>query len=103
MSPAWPQRTDWLVTNFNDKRTNTRLRRWRDLARPIVETRGWRFVDQFALSAPHIWELRFLDKSHVLGTDALDPILDEVIAKAGICKSALVTGKRETEPGSHVV
>lgn len=98
-SPAWPARKDWWVYNFNDQRTNTRLRHWGALARPLAEERGWRVVDQFALSAPHIWELLFLDKAHFLGTDALDPIVDEVVAKAGICASGSREGHRR--PGVH--
>jgi hypothetical protein len=58
---------------------------WRDLAVPLAQDYGWRVVDQFALTEPHIWETLHLDAAHFLATDALDPILDEIIGKSGIC------------------
>ena len=39
-------------------------------------------MDQFALTRPHVWEPLSVDMAHYLTTDAMDPIVDEVIGKA---------------------
>ncbi|KIO19788.1 hypothetical protein M407DRAFT_246055, partial [Tulasnella calospora MUT 4182] len=83
--PAAPPRTDEYVRKFADKRTNVRLQHWADLATEMAINAGWSVVDQFDLTLPHNLEPLLTDMAHYLATDAMDPIVDEVIAKIGIC------------------
>jgi hypothetical protein len=101
-APGVTPRQDEYVRKFSDRRTTARARHWRDIAAHLARAAGWRFVDQWALTRAHVWEVMDLgkarwkrstrralmydtDMSHFLSTDALDPIIDEVIAKAGLC------------------
>jgi hypothetical protein len=43
------------------------------------------FVDQYELTLPHNFEPRHNDMAHYLATDAIDPIIDEVLGKSGLC------------------
>jgi hypothetical protein len=43
------------------------------------------FVDQFELTLPHSLEPLATDMAHFLANDALDPIVDEVLGKTGLC------------------
>lgn len=83
--PAQPPRQDQWIRIFTDHRTNVRQKYWGELAGGVALANGWSVVDQFALTAPHIWEPLYIDMAHYLSTDAMDPILDEVIDKAGLC------------------
>jgi len=83
--PAQPPRQDEWIRMFSDHRTNTRQKHWGELAGAIALANGWSVVDQFALTVPHIWESLNIDMAHFLSTDAMDPILDEVIDKGGLC------------------
>ncbi|KAL1715257.1 hypothetical protein EV715DRAFT_275970 [Schizophyllum commune] len=84
-TPAVAPRQDEYVQMHKDKRTSTRqgylARRSAELARQY----GWKVVDQFALTEAHTVELMALDRAHFVATDAIDPIVDELIQKAGVC------------------
>lgn len=84
-SPGIPPRADDFVRTFADRRTNARAARWRDLALPLAGAHGWRTVDHYALTLPHAHEVMALDSAHYLGTDAIDAVLDDVLAKSGLC------------------
>jgi hypothetical protein len=43
------------------------------------------FVDQYALTLPHAVEPRGTDMAHYLANDGIDPIIDEVLGKSGLC------------------
>lgn len=43
------------------------------------------FVDLQELTLPHSLELRHMDMAHYMATDAIDPIVDEVLGKSGLC------------------
>jgi len=83
--PAEPPRQDEYVRNINDHRTNIRQQHWAELASAVALENGWSVVDQFALTQPYVWEPLNTDMAHFLATDAMDPIVDEVIDKAGLC------------------
>ncbi|KAG9012166.1 hypothetical protein FRB90_006815 [Tulasnella sp. 427] len=84
-APAAVPRTDEYVRKYADRRTNVRLQHWRDLGVDIALKAGWSVVDQFELTLPHNLEPLHTDMAHYLATDAIDPIVDEVIGKLGIC------------------
>ncbi|KAG8976795.1 hypothetical protein FRC05_003145 [Tulasnella sp. 425] len=84
-APAAPPRTDEYVRKYADRRTNVRLQHWRDLGTDVALKAGWSVVDQFDLTLPHNLEPLHTDMAHYLSTDAMDPIVDEVIGKIGIC------------------
>jgi hypothetical protein len=73
------------VHPFNDRRTNIRTRYWRDLSQKLAKELGWMFVDQQELTLPHALEPRDMDMAHYMATDAIDPIVDEVLGKTGLC------------------
>ncbi|KIO33629.1 hypothetical protein M407DRAFT_231788 [Tulasnella calospora MUT 4182] len=84
-APAAPPRTDEYVRKFADRRTNVRLQHWADLGTKVALNAGWSVVDQFNLTLPQNLEPLHTDMAHYLATDAMDPIVDEVIGKIGIC------------------
>jgi hypothetical protein len=84
-SPSIPNRMDRYPRENGDKRSAPRAAYYRDVSLALAREKGWRFVDQTRLTAGHGWEILMLDAAHYLGTDALDPILDEVLSKTGIC------------------
>ncbi|KAG8909000.1 hypothetical protein FRB99_000103 [Tulasnella sp. 403] len=84
-SPAQPPRQDEFVRKYSDHRTNVRLQHWSEISTKMALDMGFSVVDQFALTMPHVWEPMGLDFAHYLSTDAIDPIVDEVIGKAGLC------------------
>lgn len=83
--PAAPPRTDEYVRSHADRRTNVRLQHWEKLGTELALDAGWSVVDQFELTLPHNLEPLHTDMAHYLATDAMDPIVDEVIGKIGIC------------------
>lgn len=84
--PAGPQRQDEWARGFKDHRTNVRSAFQADAGIKIAQGLvGWSTVDQFALTIPFSMEPLSVDMAHYLVSDALDPILDEVIGKSGVC------------------
>ncbi|GAA5895258.1 hypothetical protein JCM6882_006630 [Rhodosporidiobolus microsporus] len=80
-SPAWyPQ----AVEKY-DCRTAQRMGRWNDLATDLALKEGWSVVDAGALTKPIQQDTRFMDGVHYIKTDAIDPMVDEVVEKLGIC------------------
>lgn len=73
------------MSQYNDRRTNIRIRYWRDLSQKLATELGWMFVDLQELTLPHSLELRHMDMAHYMATDAIDPIVDEVLGKSGLC------------------
>jgi hypothetical protein len=92
-APAPPPRTDRWPRDVGDRRTSARGRVWRDLTLELTRREegeegkdaGWAFVDQYDLTRSFDWEVLELDMGHYLATDALDPLVDDVLGKMGIC------------------
>ncbi|KAG8951340.1 hypothetical protein FRC00_007305 [Tulasnella sp. 408] len=84
-APAAPPRTDEYVRKYSDRRTNVRLQHWAELGTEVALKAGWSVVDQFDLTLPHNLEPLHTDLAHYLATDAMDPIVDEVVGKIAIC------------------
>ncbi|KAG8903882.1 hypothetical protein FRB99_002618 [Tulasnella sp. 403] len=84
-APAQPPRQDHYVRENNDHRTNVRLQYWAEHTTDLALAAGWNVVDQFAYSQHMAIEPMYLDFAHYLSTDALDPIVDEIIGKSGLC------------------
>jgi len=84
-APAVVQRQDDFVIEFKDHGTNIRFQYWRDISQKLAEELGWMFVDQFELTLPHSLEPLYTDMAHFLANDALDPIVDELLGKTGLC------------------
>ena len=83
--PAQPPRQDQYPRKANDHRTNVRLQHFSEVGAQLALDHGWSVVDQFSLTMPHVFESLLIDSAHYLMTDAIDPIVDEVIGKAGLC------------------
>ncbi|GAA5837584.1 hypothetical protein JCM11251_002018 [Rhodosporidiobolus azoricus] len=80
-SPAWyPQ----AIEKY-DCRTAQRLGRWNSLASSAALEAGWSVVDAEALTKPMQQDTRIMDGVHYIKTDAIDPMVDEVVEKLGIC------------------
>ncbi|BGP40850.1 hypothetical protein JCM10450v2_004854 [Rhodotorula kratochvilovae] len=80
-SPAWyPQ----AVERF-DCRTAQRLGRWNALVTKTALEAGWAVVDAGAISKPIQQDTRLADGVHYIRTDAIDPMVDELVQKLGIC------------------
>jgi hypothetical protein len=87
-APAMPNRVDKWPREYGDVRTNQKIRKWDAVAREVVQAnkaQGWRYVDHTTLTAPFAWDVLNLDSAHFLGTDALDPVLDDVLVKMELC------------------
>ncbi|BGP51700.1 hypothetical protein JCM10450v2_007650 [Rhodotorula kratochvilovae] len=70
----------------NDCRTGPRMHRWNSELRAIAAERGeWQVVDVEGYSRPVQDDMRMFDGTHYLRTDAVDPIVDEIIARIGFC------------------
>lgn len=83
--PAVIPRSDHWPREVDDRRTSSRARLWRDLTLKMAQEEGWRFVDQYDITRSFDWDVLDLDLAHFLATDALDPLLDDVLGKTGIC------------------
>lgn len=81
--PAVAPREDEFVRELKDRRTNLRISHWARIGLDLAAARGWRTVDQFAPTSGFVRDTK--DDAHFLETDGLDPVLDDVIAKLGIC------------------
>ncbi|KAL1744212.1 hypothetical protein HDZ31DRAFT_39231 [Schizophyllum fasciatum] len=84
-TPAVAPRQDEYVRMHKEKRTSTRQDYLAMRSRELARMYGWKVVDQFALTEPHTVELMSLDRAHYVATDAIDPIVDELLQKAGVC------------------
>lgn len=83
--PAQPPRQDNWIKTYKDHRTNIRLHYWSDLSTKLALEFGWSVVNQYSLTIHHHEEILSIDNAHYLASDAMDPIVDEVIEKMGIC------------------
>lgn len=83
--PAQPARNDPYTIKFADRRTNGKIRYWASLIGAEATKLGWRYVDAFEKSIAFMEDAWTVDYAHYLFTDALDPILDELILKMEIC------------------
>ena len=81
---AIPRQDEWVI-KYKDHRTNIRLQYWRDASLKMAKELGWDMVDQFELTLPHSVEPLAVDEAHYLANDGLDPIVDEVLGKTGLC------------------
>ena len=81
--PAAAPREDPWVQQARDRRTNIRLTHWTSISLEMARAYGWRTVDQYALTNAFGRDVK--DFIHFIETDGLDPVLDDVIAKMGIC------------------
>lgn len=84
-APAGVQRQDKFVIQHKGHGTNVRFQYWRDEARNLAKELGWKFVDQYDLTLPHSLEPLKTDMAHYLANDAMDPIVDELLGKTGLC------------------
>jgi len=83
--PAGPQRQDEWVQRIKDRRTNIRSAYETDAGLKIAKSLGWSAVDYYSLTLPFSMEALSVDMAHYLNNDALDPVVDEVIGKSGLC------------------
>ncbi|GAA5873187.1 hypothetical protein JCM16303_006966 [Sporobolomyces ruberrimus] len=80
-SPSWyPQKIERY-----DCRTSQRLTRWNELSTKEALKEGWSVVDAQALTRSMAVDTRLIDGVHFIKTDAIDPMVDELIEKLGIC------------------
>ncbi|GAA5936516.1 uncharacterized protein JCM15063_001908 [Sporobolomyces koalae] len=90
-NPAWyPQR----IEKF-DCRTSQRLTRWNELTTQAALEHGWGVVDAQSYSRAIAIDTRMIDGVHYIKTDAIDPMVDELIMKLDICPDtyrALIVG-----------
>ena len=83
--PAHAPRQDEHPKSFRERRTTLRLQTWRNFAIPLVLSKGWRVLDQFERTMPVVLEPLLNDQEHFTFTDALEPMVDEVLAKSNLC------------------
>ncbi|KZP13775.1 hypothetical protein FIBSPDRAFT_834647 [Athelia psychrophila] len=102
-APAVVQRQDEFVRKYKDHGTNLRMAYWRDEIYKIARELNWEFVDQLELTLPHSLEPLGTDMAHFLANDAIDPIIDELLGKTGLCDyTAGVAGNfRRKHRGKH--
>lgn len=81
--PARPPRNDTWPIEFKDRGTNQRYMSWARVSIGIAEEEGWEWVDIFKYTSPFVHETE--DMSHYIMTDAMDPIIDDVIGVMGFC------------------
>ncbi|EJD55095.1 hypothetical protein AURDEDRAFT_109564 [Auricularia subglabra TFB-10046 SS5] len=81
--PAVAPREDEFVRELKDRRTNLRIAHWARIGLDLAAARGWRTVDQFAYTRAFVRDTK--DDAHFIETDGLDPVLDDIVAKLGIC------------------
>lgn len=101
-SPAWyPQ-----AKEKTDCRTAQRMDRWNEMAMQLALDEGWSVVNAGALSKPmvqvrlslprtrlstrltslfRVQDTRLMDGVHYIKTDAIDPMVDELVEKLGFC------------------
>lgn len=84
--PAAVQRQDEFVIQYKDHGTNLRFSYWRKEIFKIAREHGFDIVDQFELTLPHSLEPLYTDMAHFLANDAMDPIVDELLGKSGLCE-----------------
>lgn len=75
----------WTRPTRKERRTNAQLAYWNRITKRLVEERGWLVVDQFELGMPLVLEIVAGDGVHLSPSDAHAVIVDDVLAKAGIC------------------
>ncbi|GAA6017719.1 hypothetical protein JCM11491_001181 [Sporobolomyces phaffii] len=81
-SPSWyPQRIEKY-----DCRTSQRLTRWNRLTTDVALEHGWGVVDAQDLTRSIAVDTRLIDGVHYIKTDAIDPMVDELIMKLDICQ-----------------
>ncbi|KZW02626.1 hypothetical protein EXIGLDRAFT_829154 [Exidia glandulosa HHB12029] len=81
--PAVAPREDAFVRELKDRRTNLRISHWARIGLDLAAGRGWKTVDQYAYTTGFVRDTK--DDAHFIETDGLDPVLDDIIAKLGIC------------------
>lgn len=84
--PAAVQRQDEFVIQYKDHGTNLRFAYWREEIFKIAREHGFDIVDQFELTLPHSLEPLYTDMAHFFANDAMDPIVDELLGKSGLCE-----------------
>lgn len=75
----------WTKPNRKERRTNAQLAYWNRITKRLLAERGWMIVDQFELGMPLVLEIAAGDGVHLSPSDAHAVIVDDVLAKAGIC------------------
>ncbi|OCF31587.1 hypothetical protein I316_06786 [Kwoniella heveanensis BCC8398] len=86
VGPPIPPRVTGMAREKADQRTNHRFAVWRDIALDLCAQYGWRVVDQFQIATPVTLEILAVDGGHLSPGSAHPPIIDEVIAKLGMCQ-----------------
>jgi hypothetical protein len=84
---AYPPHLTGKRVTKGDVRTNPKLRYWRDrtISTGLMERYGWRMVDQFERSMPVVLEILSGDGVHLSPGPAHAGLVDEAIAKMGLC------------------
>jgi hypothetical protein len=84
--PPGPPRTDEWAQEWRDKRTHGRLQYYCKVVRDhIFASTHWKLVDAQMLLQPYIFHPLYSDFAHYLGSDGQEAVLDDMIAKMGIC------------------
>lgn len=83
--PPIPPRLTGPAREHADQRTNHRFAAYRDTALELLVRYNWRVVDQFAIATPVVLEINAVDGGHLSPGAAHGAIVDEVIAKLGLC------------------
>ncbi|CAD6569023.1 MAG: hypothetical protein TREMPRED_005000 [Tremellales sp. Tagirdzhanova-0007] len=84
-APPYPPLLTGNSVSRRDQRTNPKASVWRDTAEAVVSNHGWRVVDQFDRAMPVMLEMLASDGLHLSPGPSHTSIVDEVIAKAGLC------------------
>jgi hypothetical protein len=83
--PPIPPRLTGLARERADQRTNHRFAAYRNAALQVLPKYGWRVVDEFAIATPVVLEINAVDGGHLSPGAAHGAIVDEVLAKLGLC------------------
>jgi hypothetical protein len=75
----------WTKPNRKERRTNAQIAYWNRMTKRLMQERGWMIVDQYELAMPLVLEIGAGDGVHLSPSDVHAVIVDDVLAKAGIC------------------
>ncbi|GAA6039735.1 hypothetical protein JCM8097_001377 [Rhodosporidiobolus ruineniae] len=80
-SPAWSPKPEEL----RDCRTAQRIGRWNELLSEKALEAGWAVVDAGEMTKPMQADAKLMDGVHYIKTDAIDPVVDELVGKMALC------------------
>ncbi|WVR09701.1 hypothetical protein IAU60_006777 [Kwoniella sp. DSM 27419] len=85
IGPPVPPRLTGFPKERADQRTNHRFEAYRIATLDLLQRYGWRVVDQFSIAMPVTLEINAVDGGHLTPGASHAHIVDEVIAKMGLC------------------